>query len=299
MEKNRFRLSITPISKELQTPAIPGGILTTLSGNYISIFKGAGLEFRDFRYYAPMDDAKRIDWKASLKTDKLLVKEFQEERNAEVIFCYDVSAGMIFGSGKKLKNHYGAEFIVSLGKHIIDSGNSIGLITFTKKEVEFIPPALGEDQLFLLMDILSSFSTYGHNGGFKKVLNFLENNVLEGTTVFLVSDFFLFRKFKKYDRILRVLSRKFKLIFVILRDPAEEFFVSTRRKPVILLNPESNLNIMVRPSSIKKEYTEETKKEKHILKKYLTELGIPVLEIYTDRSFIAPLYEFFNRLEVI
>jgi len=298
IEENRFRLEITPLASEMQTPSIPGGVITTLSGNYESIFKGRGLEFRDFKEFGPIDDARRIDWKASLKTNKLLVKEFQEERNAEVIFCFDVSSGMIFGSGNnKLKNHYGAEFIVSLGKHIMDSGNLVGLITFTDKVMQFLPPEMSESQLWFMMDVLSSFSTYGGRNDFGEVLGFLKNHVLEGTTILLISDFFNFKRFKTYENILRILHKKFELIFVILRDPLEESFLS-KKKPVLLFNPKTSLNILVRPSHIKKKYVQETQKEKNRLKNYLNALHIPFLELFTHQSFVAPLTGFFTHLEV-
>jgi len=160
---DKFRIEITPLARELQTPAPPGGVLTNLSGGYSTIFKGAGLEFRDFRAYTSMDDAKRIDWKASLKTDRLVVREYEEERNAEVLFCYDIYAGMVFGSDK-LKAHYGAEFICSLTKHIIDANDSVGLVTFNKKITNFVPPSIGEQQTDPIMSVLSSYSTYGGAG---------------------------------------------------------------------------------------------------------------------------------------
>ncbi len=289
----RFRLHLTPLATELQTPTPPGGTLTTLSGNYETIFKGSGLEFRDFRLYAPTDAAKRIDWKASLKTSKLVVREYQEERNAEVLFCFDTSAGMVFGT-KKLKCHYGAEFVSSLGKHIIDANDAVGLVTFNKEATNFIYPAIGEQQLHLLMDTLSSFSTYGGRPGFRKVLELLENNVLEGTTVIMVSDFFRFKRNKRYERKLRILRGKFELIFVILRDPVEEF-LQPKQKQVVLLDPKTQREILITPSKIKKRYIIETKKEKEKLKEYFKKLNIPVLELYSDRPFVEPLYEFFVR----
>jgi len=295
MAENRFRLELTPIGRELQTPTPPGGLLTTLAGNYQALFKGSGLDFSNFKEYSVGEDAGRIDWKASLKSDSLLIKEFIEERNSEVLFCYDVSSGMIFGS-KKLKAHYGAEFIASLGKHIIEGNDAIGLLTFTDKVNEFFYPGIGVRQLDLVMDIVSLFSTYGGRSDFKKVLDFLEHNVLEGTTIILISDFFSFKKYKKYERSLRVIRSKLEVIFVILRDPVEEF-LDQKQKEVLLRDPGRGSNILINPSKVRKRYVEETLKEKQRLKEFLKSVNIPVLELYTDKSFIEPLVEFFARLD--
>ncbi len=291
---DRFRLEILPLARELQMPAPHGGILTTTSGNYETIFKGTGLEFRDFRKFTPTDDSKRIDWKASLKADKLVIREYQEERNAEVLFCYDVSDGMVFGS-KKLKAHYGAEFIVSLVKHIIDSDDAAGLITFTDQINYFIPPEKGYKQTSLIMDILSSFSTYGGKPGFKNLLKFLETKILQGTTIFLVSDFFSFKKYNKHATTLKLLRSKFELIFVILRDTIEEYLPT--QKQFLLVNPITSLNMLISTSKIRNKYAKETKKQKQELINFLKELNIAVLELYTDKSFIEPLYNFFEGMK--
>lgn len=292
--EGRFRLEITYLASELQTPTPPGGMLTTLSGNYETIFKGAGLEFKDFRRYGYGDSARRIDWKASLKGNKLLIKEFQEERNAEVLFCYDVSSGMIFGS-KKLKAQYGAEFISSLGKHIIDANDAIGLVTFNDDITNFIPPSIGQQHIGAIMDLLSKYSTYGGKSSFKKILEFLDTRILQGTTVLIVSDFFSFRKYRRYEKLLKTLRSKFELIFVIMRDPIEEFLTS-KQKEVLLVDPQTNLNMLINTKKIRKKYIIETKKEKDSLKEFAHELNIPVLEIYTDRGFVDPLYKFFQEL---
>lgn len=294
MEENRFRIEITPLAKELQTPAPPGGVLTTSSGNYEAIFKGSGLEFRDFRIYTQTDSARKIDWKASLKTNKLLIREYQEERNAEVLFCYDVSSGMIFGSDK-LKAHYGAEFIVSLGKHIVEASDAVGLVTFNDKITNFLPPELGDQQIAIITDILSSFSSYGGNYDFKTILDFLQSRILEGTTIILISDFFNFKKFNKYEKQLRILRAKFELIFVILRDPIEEY-LKPKQKQILLLDPRTNTSLLITPSKIRRKYVLETQKAKLKLKDYLKNLNVPILELYTDRSFVEPLYRFFEEL---
>ena len=47
-----------------------------LDGNYKSIYKGKSLNFDDLREYVVGDNVKDIDWKASSRTRKLLVKQY-------------------------------------------------------------------------------------------------------------------------------------------------------------------------------------------------------------------------------
>ena len=73
---------------------------------YRIIFRGKGLEFDKFRDYSPDEDASNIDWKASLRANKLTARQYIEERNLNIVFVFDVSESMIFGSLDKLKNEY-------------------------------------------------------------------------------------------------------------------------------------------------------------------------------------------------
>src|SRR3989344_7621446 len=66
-------------------------------GQKRSIAVGSGMIFKDYRIYAPGDDFKNIDWKVYGRTDDLIVKTFEEERNMEVHIIMDISKSMDFG----------------------------------------------------------------------------------------------------------------------------------------------------------------------------------------------------------
>ena len=62
---------------------------------YRIIFRGKGLEFDKYREYSPDEDASNIDWKASLRSNKLMAKQYIEERELNIIFVVDVSENML------------------------------------------------------------------------------------------------------------------------------------------------------------------------------------------------------------
>src|SRR5579863_8366695 len=70
-----------------------------LVGDSRSAIKGTGFEFDQIRDYACGDDIRFIDWKASARNNKLLVKQYIEERSRTIYLAVDVSLSSIFGSG--------------------------------------------------------------------------------------------------------------------------------------------------------------------------------------------------------
>jgi len=68
--------------------------LGSRQGGHLSPKKGQGLEFADYRLYAPGDDFRHIDWGVYGRTDKLYVRQFQEEQELEISVFLDNSLSM-------------------------------------------------------------------------------------------------------------------------------------------------------------------------------------------------------------
>src|SRR5262245_59020861 len=64
--------------------------------------RGTGLEFADFRAYVPGDDFRRLDWKAYLRLNRLILKLFEEEEDLPIYLFVDSSQSMIYGKPSKL-----------------------------------------------------------------------------------------------------------------------------------------------------------------------------------------------------
>ena len=65
-----------------------------LEGTYNSIYKGKSMNFEDLREYVIGDNVKDIDWKASARSNKILIKQYIAEKKHNVLFILD--------SGKKM-----------------------------------------------------------------------------------------------------------------------------------------------------------------------------------------------------
>ena len=82
---------------------------SSLTGDYLSAFKGSGLEFEQLREYHVGDDIRFIDWKSTARRnysetiEKIMVKEFVEERDRTIILTIDVSSSTFFSSNAELR----------------------------------------------------------------------------------------------------------------------------------------------------------------------------------------------------
>lgn len=82
-------------SLELQARYLVDGFL---NGRHRSPQKGASVEFAEYRNYQIGDDPRRVDWRLFGRTDRLHIKQFEEETQLRIFLVLDASASMDFSS---------------------------------------------------------------------------------------------------------------------------------------------------------------------------------------------------------
>jgi uncharacterized protein (DUF58 family) len=80
---------------ELRAKMIVEGVM---SGMHRSPYQGMAVEFAEHRQYSPGDDLRHLDWKVYGRSDKLYVKQYQQETNLDVVLVVDASASMRYGT---------------------------------------------------------------------------------------------------------------------------------------------------------------------------------------------------------
>lgn len=76
-----------------------------MAGMHRSPYQGFSVEFAQHRQYAPGDDTRFLDWKVFGRTDKLYLKQYQQETNLDLVVMVDVSGSMGYASGGSAGQH--------------------------------------------------------------------------------------------------------------------------------------------------------------------------------------------------
>ena len=103
------------------------------AGEYLSVFKGRGMEFEEVRQYQPGDEIRSIDWNVTARMGHPYVKKFVEERELTVMLLLDISQSFGFATANKFKNQIAAELCSLLALSAIKNKDKVGLILFTDK----------------------------------------------------------------------------------------------------------------------------------------------------------------------
>jgi len=291
MRKGKLNVDIVPSIKKLQV-FTKGLIRTKGFGSYKSVFRGKGLEFLEYRSYDRNDDASMIDWKASMRSNQLLIRQYAEERDINVLFLVDCSSSMIFGSTPKLKNEYAAELVASLAFSILDAEDSVGLIMFNDKVVKNIYPSKGKVQFYNLVRILIDPNNYGGGYDFNAVTDFVLNYTKETAVVIIISDFVGLNQ--NFIKNMEFITSKFDTIGIMVRDPRDKELPEDVGQ-VVIEDPYSNNSLLIEPKLIKEVYEEEIKKQEKWIEDLFLKNKSDFLNLTTDKSFVKPILTMFKE----
>jgi uncharacterized protein (DUF58 family) len=181
--------------------------------------EGKGIYFAGYREYTPADDARFIDWKASIRSNKLLVKKFDILKTMDVLFLFDVSSSMVFGSIEKLKFEYAAELIASLSYASLELECNVGLFMFNDKIVSEVPPDSAPEQFSIILNKLSNIDLYGGEYDLGFVVRYIGERLRENSLIIIISDFIGLKK--GWDGYLRSIGKNFNIVGIMVRDPID------------------------------------------------------------------------------
>lgn len=118
-------------------------VADVLAGEYVSVFKGRGMEFDEVRPYVPGDDVRSIDWNVTARVGEPYIKRYVEERQLTLMLMADVSASQDFGSSNRSKREATAELCALLAFSATRNDDKVGLALFHSDIEEYIPPRKG------------------------------------------------------------------------------------------------------------------------------------------------------------
>jgi uncharacterized protein (DUF58 family) len=153
-----------------------------------SKMKGLGAEFYGMRKYVFGDQFRLIDWKASVRSRQLIVKEFESERDVTVMILIDSSESMAGGQIENTKFEYSIQAAMLLAKVALTRRDQVGVFTFSdRKNSRFLKPESGDDKFYQILDFVAKVKPQGKCKIIES-LNYFIRRFQKRSLIFLISD---------------------------------------------------------------------------------------------------------------
>ena len=115
---------------------------------------GGGSEFEQLREYSQEDQFRHIDWGATARTGRPIVRVFQPEPNQTVIVLLDNGRLMAGNVGGVPRLEHGIDATTALATVAVALGDRIGLVTFDQRTLAVVPPQSSATQVARLTNAM-------------------------------------------------------------------------------------------------------------------------------------------------
>ncbi|MBM4002505.1 MAG: DUF58 domain-containing protein [Planctomycetes bacterium] len=296
-------------------------VADVLAGQYVSVFRGRGVEFEEVRPYVPGDDVRTIDWNVTARMGEPFVKRYVEERQLSLMLMADISASQDFGSGGRSKREAAAELCALLAFSATRNDDKVGLTLFHGGIEKYIPARKGQrHSLRVVREVLAhgtdDLATNATNVGRRArwlpwgrrrawapsgrqathiagAMEFLMSVTTRKSVCFVVSDFLD----DDYLPAMRMANRKHDVIAVLITDPRELEFPAVGL--MRLQDAETGRNVAVDTGS--RQFRDQVRtlgnQRVESLRRALGASSIDFIHIDAAGSIVDPLVKFFRMRE--
>ena len=220
-----------------------------MNGAHRSPYQGISVEFAQHRPYVAGDDIRHVDWKVYGRSEKIYLKQYQEETNLQLVLVVDASESMGFGSvisndgppidGKDAgllssiasrataiakpvrwtKYDHATAIAATLAYMAVHQADSVGLAIFDQTLSRYFKPSNSPTQWKLITNELQQVPKFNKTQT-GKILDQLAEKLQRRSVIVLLSDFFDdLEGIKKGLRHLRY--KKHEIIVMQVLDPQE------------------------------------------------------------------------------
>ena len=272
---------------EIKTRHIVNNIF---GGEYHSAFKGMGMEFAEVREYYPGDDIRAIDWNVTARTGKPFIKKYDEERELTVMLIVDVSASGFFGTGESLKSDIMIELASILSFSAIKNNDKVGLLLFSDKIEEFIPPKKGKSHVLRVIREMIYHKAKDRKTDISIALEHIQKVLKRKSIIFLLSDFWD----GSFQQTMKLINKKHDLINIQILDKAEIAIPKLGMVKFHDAETQKSAWIDTNNKQVQNISTKYIQNKNKVIKEFCKKNKIDFISIDTAEGYLNPLEQFFS-----
>lgn len=192
---------------------------------------GHTMEFEQIKEYVPGDDIRTINWKATSKTNRLMVNQFQDEKSQRIFMLIDTGRTMKMPFKGLSLLDYSINATMALSHIILKKGDRAGMMTFSKKTENKIAADNKSGQLRKISEALYNIKTDFFESDFSRLYQDVKYTLNQRSLILLFTNFETLDGLNRQMKYLRGIARNHLLVVI--------FFKNAELQTLLNGNPES------------------------------------------------------------
>ena len=180
---------------------------------------GAGTEFESLTEYREGDDPRRIDWRATARIQRPVVRRFQIERHRDVMILLDCGRLMGTETDRGTKLDCAVDAALILARVVLQSGDRCGMGLYDSNVRGYLPPVSGASSLHALADSVYAVQSDFRESDFGPMFAMLQTRQAKRSLIVVLSDVSDEETSQQFRASLARLSRRHVVLFAALRTP--------------------------------------------------------------------------------
>ncbi|MBT5832555.1 MAG: DUF58 domain-containing protein [Candidatus Latescibacteria bacterium] len=262
------------------------------AGVHRSLHTGTSSEFAQYRPYTQGDDLRFVDWRLYGRTDRLHVKQYQDESNVHATVLLDCSASMDYGSGGVSKFRYAQMLAACLVMMMSDQHDVVGFAAYHRELVNHIPARRQAGQLHRLLLAIDESEPAGVGTDTASVLQFMGDVLPARGLVVLIAD--LLHPIDDMLGHLRSLrAQRHDVLVLQISDPAEQTFPFDRS--ITLVDAEGGGEQFAVPDDVREAYLKNRTRHFDAIREACLASEIDIEEFVCSEPLDSALHHFMHR----
>lgn len=176
-----------------------------------------GTSFESLREYVVGDEYRKINWAASARSDKLIVNQYEPEKNQRIYAFIDTGRPMSYTLKGQCKLDKAISTALILSDIVIRSGDLAGVMSFNEKLLDTVMPGKGSRQRDKIMESIYHLESSTATSNYEDAFMYFRGKERRSSIIFFFTDFDTYEEADIIAKAAGVIGSQHLLVVVLMK----------------------------------------------------------------------------------
>lgn len=193
---------------------------------------GHSLEFEQIKEYVSGDDIRTLNWKATAKSNQLMVNQYVEEKSQPVYSIIDKGRAMQMQFNELSLLDYAINSTLAISNVILRKQDKAGMLSFSKKLEDWVVAEKRNSQMSLISEALYNLKTDFSESDFSALYNVIKRKITHRSLLIIYTNFETMDGLNRQITYLRALAKNHLVLVVFFKNTELETLINTKTDDV-------------------------------------------------------------------
>lgn len=188
---------------------------------------GHSLEFEQIKEYVSGDDIRTLNWKATAKSNQLMVNQYVEEKSQPVYAIIDKGRAMQMQFNQLSLLDYAINATLAISNIVLRKQDKAGMLSFSKKLEDWIVAEKRNSQMNLISESLYNLKTDFSESDFSTLYAVIKRKITHRSLLIIYTNFETMDGLNRQLPYLRALAKNHLVLIIFFKNTELQALINT------------------------------------------------------------------------